>query len=302
MRYLVVLLLLSGSLSSCGYNYNNPSLANTSFHKIRSIVSFSQVLKEDVDANTILLLDIDNTILTSKMSYGSVDFFKLVIREEIRKNEYTESEAKLRAYPRWFMSQFIAPTILVDNDIYKLIDHIKKKGALVLFFTARQSITAELTHNQLTTHSIYTHNLPGFCFEKYYYNQVFPEKITCQKIIKPNICKYKKFDISKAMFYKGILFSHDLNDKGKVFLDFYYALLEYTQTNNALRPKKVIIIDDNLDNLVSMEKIATKLGIKFIGYHIKNTFGFSPSEAKQEELMMKNTALRNYKAYIKALK
>ncbi len=91
--------------------------------------------------------------------------------------------------------------------------------------------------------------------------------------------KNKQYHDSQALFYKGILFSHDLNNKGKIFTDFYKKLSSYEKHEF----KKIIFIDDKLHNLKSLEEAISKLNLEFYGYLMETNFQYDHEIAMKEE-------------------
>ena len=152
----------------------------------------------------------------------------------------------------------------------------------MIAFTARQPRIAEITYNQIKKHNIYLDQLPGFVFKEFYRNRTFPDQKWCKDKKNVKICnttKSKEYDDSQALSYKGILFAHDLNKKGKVFTDFYKKLSSYEKR----KFKKIIFIDDKLHNLKSLEEAASRLNLEFYGYHIENNFLYDYKLALKEE-------------------
>jgi ADP-ribose pyrophosphatase YjhB (NUDIX family) len=241
-----------------------------------------QEISAKTDSETLVLLDIDDTIFRSTSHYGAGEFFAQMVDDEVLKSNCTKSQAKLKVYDRWIKSQLNISTKLIDNKIHKFIKLAKTNNATVIAFTARQPRIAEITYNQIKKHNIYFDQLPGFTFKEFYRNQIFPDEKWCEDEKNIKICnttKSKKYDDSQALFYKGILFAHDLNKKGKIFTDFYKKLSAYEKR----KFKKIIFVDDKLYNLKSLEEAASGLNLEFYGYHIENNFPHDYKLAMKEE-------------------
>jgi hypothetical protein len=189
--------------------------------------------------------------------------------KKLKKTKCTKSQASLRVYDRWRKSQSDVVTSLIDEKIHDFIGLAKANHSSVIAFTARQPSIAEITYNQIKKHNIIL-DQPEITFEKIYNNQIFPDT-SISSIAK------KEFHNSNAIFYKGILFAHDLNKKGVVFADFYKELSKYKNF------KRVVFIDDGLHNLKSLEDATSKLGLEFYGYHIRGNFPFDPKISLEEE-------------------
>lgn len=248
---------------------------------ITPIKSFEEISAK-ISSDTLVLLDIDDTIFRSASHYGAGEFFAQIVNDEIIKTKCTMSQAKLKVYDRWIKSQLNVSTKLIDEKIRKFIKLVKTNNAVVIAFTARQPKIAEITYNQIKKHDIYLDQLPGFVFKEFYRNQIFPDQKWCENEKNVKICnatENKEHDHSQALFYKGILFSHDLNKKGKVFIDFYKKLSNYEKR----KFKKIIFVDDKLHNLKSLEEAASSLNLEFYGYHIENNVQHDYKLAIKEE-------------------
>jgi hypothetical protein len=250
---------------------NNPS--------ITPMKVFAEIPKGKLDAETLVLIDIDNTILRSSTHYGSFEFFTHIVKDEMKNTGCTEAEAKIKVYDRWLKAQLQISTKLIDNKIHQFIKLAKASNATVIAFTGRSPLVSKITHSQINRHNIELDQLPGFAFHKQYVNQLYPEPKWCQEHNDEcNTISNKKNYNSQAVFSKGILFAHDLNKKGTVFIDFYNNFSAYKSNI-----KRVIFVDDGLHNLESLKEATAKLGLKYYGYHITSNYDFDPNLAMEEE-------------------
>lgn len=74
-----------------------------------------------------------------------------------------------------------------------------------------------------------------------------------------------------------------MNTKGKVFKDFYLALSKYRREKNLPAIQKIILVDDRLHNLQSLETATKEFGLEFYGYHIQFIVNFDAIKARNEE-------------------
>ncbi len=275
MRYylLIALILLAGCTSK--------------YSSITSIYKFSEIALELIDSEAIILIDIDNTIFRTSTHYGSVEYFERLYDEERNKNNLTKAQAQNKLRAKWQQIQEQVGTQLIDENVNSFIKSALNKNITVIAFTAREPLIAELSYKQLSAHNIFMSQLPNFSFNSEYNNQVFPDEEWCKKAINIESCKkpfVKEHKLSPATFYKGILFAHDLNNKGKIFYDFYTQYKDYAKKHKLTIPKKVIFIDDKMYNLTSMKEATKYLKINFHGYHLINKFIFNSHKAQQEEI------------------
>jgi FMN phosphatase YigB (HAD superfamily) len=236
---------------------------------IKPIVKYAEIEDEIINDKTLVLLDIDNTIFRSKIHYGSAEFFAQMVKDEVISKACTESEAKINVYDRWIKSQQLVETKLIDQQIHSFIDIARKNGATIIAFTARQPTIATITSHQLAKHHIELDKLAGLEFSKSYDH---------------NLSNQNKYS-SKSIFYEGILFTHDLNAKGRVFIDFYQSYKNYSMQNNFQLPDRIVFVDDGMHNLISLKEVMPPLNVKFYGYHIKSDFKFDPEVAQREETL-----------------
>jgi hypothetical protein len=265
------------------YNFNCRACA-ASFPKI---MQFSEVDHSLIDEHTLILVDIDNTICRAAGHYGSMSHFSHMVKNELIGKKQPYFQAQNTVYDHWAKASHFLKSELNDENLPEFIKFAKQKKATIIAFTARRpDIVKELTAKQLASHAIKMDDLPGFNFEKHYKNQIFPDKFWCDHQSNPNACLKntpKRYHYSQALFYRGILFTHDLNTKGLVFADFYAKFYEYLKAKNLPLPSKVIMVDDLLTNLNSMHETSQKLGLDFYGYQIFDYFEFDETKLAEEE-------------------
>jgi hypothetical protein len=250
---------------------------------IKKINSFSEIeLPKDI-SETLFLIDIDDTIITSTSSWGAVkQFFNMV--ENACKDGYTPKQAKVGVYPRWLISQSIIRPKLVDPDFLYFFEQIIS-SASVMGLTARQPFVdgkpsiANVTAEQLRKLDIKFSILEGLEFNEKYTKALHPsEELSAQLNL---------YDDCQALYHQGILFCHDLNSKGGIFQDFFKHFKKYCESNKLPLPNRIVVIDDGEHNLRSMYETCTALGLAYEGYHIQSTnYHFDPLIAKHEEKML----------------
>ena len=136
-------LICSIIISSCAQQYTTHIEPTYVESKITDITHFKKIESTVmIDKNTLVLVDIDDTIITSTTHYGSVEFFKKIVRNNAINKNISHEESIIDIYPRWLLSQRIVETELTDKYIHRILDN---KKATILGFTARQLIASDIT-------------------------------------------------------------------------------------------------------------------------------------------------------------
>lgn len=257
----------------------------TSHSSIQNITKYSEIPKDLIGQKSLVLLDIDNTIFRTDSHYGSVEHFEHLTEKEVKENNLTYKQTKLKLTPFWEQAQGVVNTKLIDPEIDSFIKY-SDMHSNIIGFTARPPSTKlkKLTLNQLKNHKIFLSELTGFKFSKTYEQQIFPDDHWCERNTgKCNKDTKKIFHQARAEFDKGVLFANDINSKGEVFIDFYRKYSEYTYAEFYTFPTKIIFVDDKMYNLESMKKYAKDNKINFYGFLIESKFNFDPKIAEKEE-------------------
>jgi hypothetical protein len=115
--------------------------------EIRTISSMQELLPL-VDQNTILVFDIDNTVLRPTQTFGSDQFFRY-IEQGARDRGMTAAEAKAWALNTATAFQPRSPVVPVEQMTPELIRDYQERGITVFALTARPAIWADATVRQL---------------------------------------------------------------------------------------------------------------------------------------------------------
>ncbi|MBN9542459.1 MAG: DUF2608 domain-containing protein [Alphaproteobacteria bacterium] len=205
---------------------------------IKPIKSFNEADFSIISEDTLVIFDVDETLIQPLDSY--------LINEhtEQGKNFRNQIINKYRDVENWDnltavmllngKRPLLEPNII--NRIQKLKDRKVKFIALSHMNTGKLDFIDELAEWR------YEH-LKSLGFESNFGN---------------NIILNVNFHNRKPLFYKGIL-ATDLNKKGPILVAFLNQINYY--------PENVIMFDDNLDYLESVETSLKPLNIKFFGYH-----------------------------------
>jgi hypothetical protein len=234
---------------------------------VTPIERFSDIAPDHVDSNTLILIDIDNTILASDLCYGSVEFFIHMVRDEVARSGRSLFEVKRLVAQRWVDAQAHIPTKLLDEKIHEFMERAVGQGAVVVGFTARDPAVLDLTFNQLNHHRIAFEGFEALCFAKTY-----------EHLWEGNLHK------AHAKMEKGVMFCHDMNPKGVILKDFLSNVQAWRASKELAPVSRVLLVDDWIHNLISMEEATKQSGIDFWGYHFQyEKKDFDPVRALEQE-------------------
>lgn len=194
----------------------------------------------DINQRSIVVFDIDNTLLRPTTSLGSDEWFSslveenLVINHEIKlKNSKDVISAVNKSLPLYFHVNSKIDLIPTELDLSKDVRDIESCCGHTICLTARSLKMVDITLKQLEKN--------GLVFK-------VPELSSQDLIMKFNYpCTYKE----------GVLFCGN-NDKGKILL-FFLDNINYI-------PEHIIFVDDKIKNIKSVEKASISRGLKFTGF------------------------------------
>lgn len=281
--------LIQHLLSTCR-SFWSASLKDSSrfLPPIWPIKKFAEIKeKVKIDSSTLLLLDIDNTLLTPIGDCGTVEHFTHLYKTEMLLKRCSEIEAKIATHKRWIYAHSLIQMRLVDDKVHEFIKGVKKTKALTLGFTARLPSMEEITFSHLQQHHLSFDPLEGFSFNKIY--QLFPPLLVAKGPRKENTFPLDKhLRRAQALFAKGVIFCHDLNEKGIVLNDFLKVFKKYCQSKGLPFIKKIIFVDDGAHNFLTMQKTALNHNLEFYGFHFQFQNNFNAKRAEQEEFLVTN--------------
>lgn len=185
-----------------------------------------------VDADTLVIFDLDNTVFQAKRYDCHADWGYDHVRAE-RKLGPVSSERIQQIYLQWLKAQKTCPVEFVEVETGFEIDQLQKRNIKVMALTSRGSDSADDTLDQLRSLGV----------------SFLPTALSMD---------FAEFDFnSKAKFLEGVLFVSIDSSKGDV-LRAYFETIRY-------QPKKIVFIDDLVENLESIE--ASFPEIEFFGLH-----------------------------------
>ena len=203
---------------------------NAEFHEIHSLEEIERYIEED----TLVLLDLDQTVYYIKEHFGSPEWFYLQIDQGLQSGDADRNSVISNFYPTFAKAQKVCPGILINSTTPSFIKRLQKRGVPIMGLTHRQPYLSIATLKQLDSMGIdFRKNLP---FSKSFQLE-YPHNPT---------------------LFHGVLFVADYNDKGEVFM-LFFDRLEKT-------PKQILFVNDKLHNLESLQR-ALPSNIEYLGMH-----------------------------------
>src|SRR5687768_551444 len=175
-----------------------------------------------VDRDTLVVFDIDNTLIEPTQTLGSDQWFYHLMQKVKAEEKLDDERAIDRAMEIWNAVQLDTQVRAVESDTPALIRELQRKEVATFALTARTLDSAEVTKKQLRSIGV---------------------DFAARPIHRGDL----DFALaSPARFTGGILFVGEKNAKGDVLLAFLAKV--------GLRPKRVLFIDDKEKNVASVER------------------------------------------------
>lgn len=213
--------------------------------------SIEEMVKHISHADTLVVCDLDNTLIETTIHFGSVQWGEDFIRKLVLGGK-SQAEAEEEVKYRWFSILPHIPMRLIETKTPKVLQDIHQKGIPVFGLTARFPEEVSYTLQRLRQFDLN--------FNKNYLN--------CELSLK-----------HAARFEEGILFCGTKNRKSD-------ALLHFLQQND-LQPRKIIFVDDKLHHLEDLANSLTRTPIEYVGIRFsgsdKRVKGFNAALATIQE-------------------
>jgi hypothetical protein len=240
MKYLVTLLLsLSVSLSAV----------------IIEAPHFNTILNH-VKPDSLILLDIDDTLLIPTQMLGNDEWFMHRI-EELLQQGTSKSDALEKTINEWESIRHITNMQIVENGTDLIVEKLQDEGFIVMGFTTQGLALATRTHQQLNENHF---------------------DLSRTSPIKEGL--YYSIQGHGVLFRNGVLFTSGRH-KGK-------ALLQFLSLIN-LRPSHVVFINDKESHLKEVEEILEQNSIPFTGLR----YAFSDKKKSEFDWEIANYQFKN---------
>jgi hypothetical protein len=181
-----------------------------------------------VGEETWVFLDVDNTLIESSQHLGSAQWRNHILKKA-HEAGYRNEEQELVLDKFWFFVQQFIPMRLVDPYTVGVIEQLAESNDYIFALTAREPIESGYTQRQLNSVGI---SLPS---------------ASRSAILLAN---------EPALLDQGVIYCGE-NTKSEGVIAFFEEMGRI--------PKKMVVVDDRLDQLKALEETAQTLGIEFVG-------------------------------------
>jgi hypothetical protein len=181
--------------------------------------------------NTLVILDIDNTLAHSAQDLSSDEWFCSLVNQKMAEgHDYISSV--YYALPMTYYAQFNVGLVPTQINTASLIQQLIAQGIPVMALTTRSLFVAERTMEQLEDIDIH----------------FFLPNISQDDLVLP---------MPHPCFYRDSILFGGNNDKGEALIAFFHWMNYY--------PENVIFVDDKLKYLLAVEKALEHYHIHFTG-------------------------------------
>ena len=222
-----------------------------------------------VDSETLIILDIDDTLLIPVQMLGCDEWFKYRLQKH-RNEGMQHSIALEKTLAEWEAVRHLTRMEIVESGTDRIVNALQKRGFCVIGLTTQGVALATRTRQQL--------KMQGFDFSA---NGVSEEDY------------YFLLEGEGMLFRRGILFTCG-KSKGKAL----FNLLE----KSTFYPKRILFVNDKIEHLADVEEEAEKHSIEFLGlrysYSDTRKAAFRPEIAEMQfEYSTFNHLLSDEEAY-----
>ncbi len=192
--------------------------------KVASTNTMLSILDEIKDANTLVLFDIDDTLIIRETMLGSTPWWEYCLKM-IQETGVDKKKAQDKLLPLFFQASLEMPVVLVEESAPNLIAHLHNQGIEVLAMTSRP--------------------------RSYPWQKNF-DYITFQELYKKGIRFISMQPSQLPFFYRGIIFAG--HGKKEQYLTQFLA-------ERSVKPSKIIFIDNDATHQLAVEKTLESLHI-----------------------------------------
>ena len=227
-------------------------MALSLFGKLTEFTTFYD-LNQHLTEDTLLLLDIDDTLLIPAQMMGSDEWFQHRLKK-YKKNGMSNQEALEKALAEWEGVRHLTKMVLVEPGSEKVIYSLQENHSILMGLTTQGLSLATRTSLQLKELNIDL-------------SITSPSKEDC----------YLNVDHHGVLYRNGILFTSG-TDKGIALFQFLEKI--------GFSPKRILFVNDKASHLLEVEKEALQRGVEFLGlrysYSDKMKANFNPEIADRQ--------------------
>jgi phosphoserine phosphatase len=194
----------------------------------REIRSMAEI-EPFIDDGTLLVFDLDNTLIEPVGNLGSDQWFHFLVRKFTEVDRLDEKEAAARAMKLWNKAQWLVEVKAVEPLTPNLIRRQQDRGIKTMGLTAREPEIAGRTLELLERVGV--------------------------RLGRSTVHDAER-KAGGGLFKQGVLFVGEGRDKGDELVKFLREI--------RYAPAKVLFVDDRLDHVVNVEKACRRAGIDYL--------------------------------------
>jgi len=223
--------------TSCAALLLTYMLATSAYADVREASSITQI-QPHVDESTLVVFDIDNTLLRPTTYLGSDEWFYFLLNS-LKLQGMQEREARAKAVATWNRTQYLIQSKPVETITPDIIRAWQRQGITVMGLTARSTDVAGLTRKNLMAAGI---------------------DLTLRPLTKDSmhVTARELGSQENALFKEGVFFVGLGNEKGHA--------LEHILTKLAIKPTRIIFVDDKAHHTTDVDSVMTKASIPCIAF------------------------------------
>lgn len=214
--------------------------------KIIEIQNFEEIISH-VSPDSIVLLDIDDTLLIPKQMLGCDEWFCVLLKKN-QERGMSLGEASDKAVAQWEMIRHITEMDIVEPGTKEIVEMLQQSGSPVMGLTTQGFTLSRRTVRHLHDQEIFLEKAAPSPKDVYFTQ------------------KRRGSSYEEGVLYRhGILFTSG-TDKGNALFTLCESL--------GYIPKKIVFINDKATHLREIEIVAEQKGIPFIGLR----YGYSDAK------------------------
>lgn len=232
-----------------------------SFHNVVFESDKLSDIVQHVDNETLVVLDIDNTLIAPVQWLGS-DQWAWHRAKTLLKEGMSMQQVYAQVSGEWQRVHAVTEVETIEENTASIIHDLQARNCPVIALTSRRPSYADITFRELNSVNI--------------------------RFANSAIQGVEDFFRQDVLYKEGILFISIMQDKGAMLAE----LLRYS----GYHPKKIVFVDDKLSYVQSVEAACSKLEIDFVGVRYSGADAqvatFNPNAA-DKQLLFLNRILSN---------
>ncbi|MBF8262517.1 MAG: putative rane protein [Parachlamydiales bacterium] len=196
--------------------------------QIKSIEETSEHLQED----TLVIFDLDNTVMEPMQTLGSDQWFAYRINE-YRQQGCSDQDALKATIAEYVAIQNVTKMRLVEPSTFQVIEKLQKNHVPMIGLTTRSLVLVPKTIEQLNSIGVDFSKTTPVQMDMFFENDRY------------------------IQFQQGILFTSGTS-KGAALLRLVHE--------SGYQPKRILFVDDKMSHLQDVEKVCSACCIEFVGF------------------------------------